>query len=75
MSRRSRVVGVSEGEDRCQVRKKVCRWSRERESILVQDEVDLGQNVQQRVDIWRSSDASFEDFEVDEWKERNMLET
>jgi len=41
----------------------------------VQDEVDLGQNVQQRVDIWRSSDASFEDFEVDEWKERNMLET
>jgi hypothetical protein len=42
VSRRNRVVGVLGGEDRCQVRKRVCRWSRERGSILVQDESGQG---------------------------------
>jgi hypothetical protein len=34
----------------------------------VRDEVGLGQNVQQRVDIWRSSDAPFEDFKLHKWE-------
>jgi hypothetical protein len=34
----------------------------------VRDEFGLGQNVQQRVDIWRSSDASFEDFKFYNWE-------
>ncbi len=41
----------------------------------MQDEVGLGQNVQQRVDIWRSSDGSSEDNIVEEWEESNILET
>jgi hypothetical protein len=44
-SRSSQVAGVSGGEDRCRVRKRVCRWSRGRGNILVRDDKGKGQNV------------------------------